>query len=222
MNDLKKIATLPRSEMALPPSTRTQVCKFIAELVPSARTYKDIDATGKPELDELTKLLVPTVYGIKKGEFSCGHERQMLPTLRISNAGTRTVAFAPIDHITKFLASQTGKQADLAQVNDLRSRCSICMRNLTKDGIENFQSAGHSLVAGTAGPTDAVYIPAGWFFAECVQDNAAVSGMRTALLIKDAKSWVDTMREALSKTPDGESSALGKVLSSYIVGLEGM
>jgi hypothetical protein len=183
-------ADLPRADAPLTDACTTVVEKFMTDLCPDTVLFASAVAKIDPnsaEIMALASAMQVTSYGVIKGHITTATEKNQMPCFRIGHKGTRTLAFTKFLKLVDFISqSDVANPLDVAKAVDTRARCRQFVKNLRKEGLEGYKADGGIMLAGTVGPTDLLYLPAGWIFTEKNSATVAACGVRVPCLAKFA------------------------------------
>ena len=180
--------TLMRAEQPLSEEAATYLLSEVAEILPKSVVFKTPPGQDA-DLNQLAKSLGPVVYGIRKDQPpTLGTEKSALGTLRITHSGSRSLIATPLMNLVAWLNKTTGKDADLTAVVETRQRAKNLMTFWTQEGVTKYLADGNPLFHGTIGPTDALYLPGGFFFAERLNGPSDAFGFKAPVVAGDGAS----------------------------------
>jgi hypothetical protein len=199
-------ADMPRADAPLTETCTTVVEKFMTDSCPDTLLFASTVAKIDPNSAEFMALansMKATSYGVIKAHVTTATEKNQMPCFRIGNRGTRTLAFTKFLTLADFISkSDLANPLDVAKATDARARCRQFVKNLRKEGLEGYKADGGIMLAGTVGPTDILYLPAGWIFTERNSATVAASGVRVPCLAKipAASEFMTEMKTRFEKS----------------------
>ena len=158
-----------RSQRALPADQRDKIMKLLQACF--------VDGFQLP-LDKMTEkvkqdLSAATGFIVSKGWVTTSAEAAHLPTCRLGFAGSRSVVIAHTLSLLEFITKASGAKSDLA-------KCYAWLKSCTPQAAKSFVESFDApvLMHATAGPSDILFLPAGWMFYEKIVGNANFLGVR--------------------------------------------
>ncbi len=218
VRDLGNQTSLARSESALPEAARKPLVDFCGEHFPETVRIAYGGESTDGDVEVLKAILGPRLYAIKKKELTFAHEKFCLPCFRLNSEGTRTIALTSFKSLSDYLSFASGSVVKIADGVATRHRCANFLKNVRADGLEKYTQAGGILWAGTAGPGDLLYVPAGMFFAEKVTDAGTAAGIRAPLLVSCDTAGTKFM-ETYAKEFEEDKSPAAVTARGYVKAL---
>ena len=173
--------------------TQSQVCESnLIKALGSALIIRP--DTGASECQELIAALAPSFFALSSGEVFSSSETESLACLRIAKDGTRVTVCAPMEHVLKFMKSEAegpGEQNDCFFSPDAIKEYFL---NMSREKIERYLKKKHEAYHATVGPSDMLYMPAGFVLAEMVMNKVPVIGYRMSILSPVADTTIQAMR----------------------------
>lgn len=146
------------------------------------------EARFKPVPSAIEEGISPIAFAVTKGRETCASEAGFLGSVRVGVKGTRTIVFAQVLHVSKFLDSTA---IPLQKVYHQ-------FKTFSSEGMAAYlKTPGAVIYHGTAGCFDAVYCPPGWMFAERISHNEDFFGFRHVMLLKDCLPNMSLLNEHL-------------------------
>ncbi len=126
--------------------------------------------------------LPPGLFAVAQGNEAVFNEKNWLPTLRFTVAGTRSVVLASalaLDAAAPQAMGSSGSGGTEA-ANAFQAKVWKELLYMTQERVVQFAQK-HKLYHCTVGPNDCLFVPAGYVVAELVSSHADVVGIRTGV-----------------------------------------
>ena len=221
--DLAKQTTQQRAEEPLSEDCANLIITAVKRLCPDDMAILCGNVGATPASQTTAATIAPCMFAIEKSAITFGCERHNFSALRISLEGTRVVVMTEwhslARHVVKLGAGDSAAaEPDWSDPAALRQKCSAFLRNAKQPEFEAFveSEAKPTIYAGTVGPSDTLFVPAGFFFAELVTGQGQAFGLRVPALSKSQriekffKDQLDTLKQK-----DKDKTPLGVAISGY-------
>ncbi|CAE7037690.1 unnamed protein product [Symbiodinium sp. CCMP2456] len=173
--------------------------------------------TGSDELTQLLhKHMLCTGFGIVKMHATFGHERSFFPCVRVSFSGTREIVLMPYLPLAKHVQNNSAA-GDSSAVNDLfdpkvKTACIQFLKFCNKEKFQSYLSSeGARAFHGTIGPSDMLFVPPGYIFAELTKEF--VLGMKCPIFVINGGD--DSTQKILDQLKSCSVKDLNKSADAY-------
>ncbi|OLQ13846.1 hypothetical protein AK812_SmicGene2046 [Symbiodinium microadriaticum] len=155
-----------------------------------------IKTSSKDLTNMLHRNLLTTSYAIAANHATFATEKMCLPSLRFAAEGVRRVVLLPYVQVLEYLASQPDS-ASLKFI-DTPSKHSVTqfLRFCNEEKLRGLLGAGCKCFTATVNPSEILYVPGGFVFAEMTKDVSF--GIKSPLLLhtEATKAFFEKMKVA--------------------------
>ena len=217
----KQQGSTSRAEVGLDLSIIQAIGKDLQGMLPeSAKLYMGFVAAVATDSKALSLLLrknlVTTAFVVAPNYATFAVEKNFLPCLRMASEGVRMVVLLPYEKVAAFVGGIGGAQQATSDFVDAKTKQSVtqflkfCSAEKLKELIE---AQACPCFAGSVHPTEALYVPAGWVFAELTKADVSL-GIKMPLLVnsKAATSFFERVQTSGADT----MSDLGQLAAGYL------
>ena len=217
----KQQGSTSRAEVGLDLSIIQAIGKDLQGMLPeSAKLYMGFVAAVATDSKALSLLLhknlVTTAFVVAPNYATFAVEKNFLPCLRMASEGVRMVVLLPYEKVAAFLGGIGGAQQATSDFVDAKTKQSVtqflkfCSAEKLKELIE-VQAC--PCFAGSVHPTEALYVPAGWVFAELTKADVSL-GIKMPLLV-NSKAATSFFERVQTSGADAMSD-LGQLAAGYL------
>ncbi|CAE7445809.1 CCB1, partial [Symbiodinium necroappetens] len=201
LKKLFKTANQARAEVAMDMSVFQAISKELqSKFDGKARFYVGnadaIKTSSKDLTNMLHRNLLTTSYAIAANHATFATEKMCLPSLRFAAEGVRRVVLLPYVQVLEYLASQPDS-ASLKFI-DTPSKHSVTqfLRFCNEEKLRGLLGAGCKCFTATVNPSEILYVPGGFVFAEMTKDVSF--GIKSPLLLhtEATKAFFEKMKVA--------------------------
>ncbi|CAE7040338.1 unnamed protein product [Symbiodinium sp. CCMP2592] len=201
LKKLFKTASQARAEVAMDMSVVQAISKELqSKLDGKGRFYVgNADAIQTSSKDLTTLLhrnLLTTSYAIAASNTTFATEKMCLPSFRFAAEGVRQVVLLPYSKVLEYLASQPDNTS--LKFIDAPSKHAVTqwLRFCSVEKLQGLLGAGCKFFTATVNPSEILYVPGGFVFAEQTKDCSF--GIKSPLLVhtEATKAFFEKMKAA--------------------------